>query len=66
LSFTLSFVKIETIGDYTFYLKMFNAKIRGIISSGFDNDKCYPGYDPEQYSKDFNRRSEILLMPAVL
>jgi len=66
LSFTLSFVKIETIGDYTFYLKMFNAKIRGIISIGFDNDKYYPGYDPEQYSKEINRRSDISLMPAVL
>jgi len=22
-------------------------KVRGIISSGLELDKCYPGYDPE-------------------
>jgi len=38
---------------------IFNTKMkieRRIISNGLNNDlnKCYPGYDPEQYSKGFS------------
>jgi len=37
-----------------FYVKM---KIRDIISNGLTN---YPGYDPEQHSRDFSHRSDTL------
>jgi len=48
-----------------FYVKI---KIRGIYSHNLDLDKYYPGHDPEQHSRDFNRQSDILRnsMPAIL
>ena len=35
-------------------------KIRETISDDFDFNKCYSGHDPEQHSRGFSRRSDIL------
>jgi len=35
-------------------------KITDTTFNGFDFNKCYPGYDPEQYSKEFSCWSDIL------
>ena len=37
-----------------FYIKM---KIKSTTSNGFDLDKCYPGHNPEQYSRGFSYRT---------
>jgi len=35
-------------------------KIRETISSDLDLNKCYSGHDPEQHSRSFSCRSDIL------
>jgi len=65
---SIIFVKIKITESYASYFHFFiknsflrkNENKRYNLSNGLDLDKYYSKHDQEQYSRGFNRRSDIL------